>query len=75
MLNDAEKLAIDVLPCHAYHIATPLACVAQKRQSNAKDYAYEVIVVGWRRGAMARLQPAAAGLGGSERPLREQKMI
>ena len=41
-------------------------------RSNAKDCAYEVIVVRWPLEALAQLRPAAAGLGGSDRPPRKR---
>ena len=37
VLNDAEKIAIDVLPTHAYHVAAALTCVEQKRQSKVRS--------------------------------------
>jgi hypothetical protein len=41
-------------------------------RSKAKDCAYEVIVVRWLLEALAQLRLAAAGLGGSDRPLRDR---
>jgi hypothetical protein len=41
-------------------------------RSIAKDCADEVIVMRWLLEALAQLRPAAAGLGGSDRPPREQ---
>jgi hypothetical protein len=37
-------------------------------RSNAKDCAYELIVMRWLLEALAQLRLAAAGLGGSDRP-------
>jgi hypothetical protein len=41
-------------------------------RSDAKDCAYEVIVVRWLLETLAQLRPAAAGLRRSDRPLRER---
>jgi hypothetical protein len=42
-------------------------------RSKAKDCAYEGIVVRRRPRELAQLQPAAAGLEGSDRPPRERR--